>query len=162
MVYHIFLASHFVASYDVCKYVKLCLELNSSMHVPADCPGTESERAGQAASCQGCPNQQACASAPKGVDPDVAAIEERLRAVKHKILVLSGKGGVGKSTFASQLAFALAQSDRSVRPKLNDTITLSCPIFLADVVQVFAKLVRSLDCCTCMPEQSQDQGYPVY
>ena len=36
------------------------------------------------------------------------AIEERLRHVKHKILVLSGKGGVGKSTFATQLAFALA------------------------------------------------------
>jgi Mrp family chromosome partitioning ATPase len=28
--------------------------------------------------------------------------------VKHKILVLSGKGGVGKSTVSAQLAFALA------------------------------------------------------
>ncbi|KAM7278535.1 hypothetical protein ACFE04_005669 [Oxalis oulophora] len=28
--------------------------------------------------------------------------------VKHKILVLSGKGGVGKSTFSAQLSFALA------------------------------------------------------
>ncbi len=70
--------------------------------------GPESEQAGKADSCAGCPNQAACASAPKGPDPDILAIEERLRNVKHKILVLSGKGGVGKSTFATQLAFALA------------------------------------------------------
>lgn len=80
--------------------------------VPADanesCPGTNAEAAGRAAACAGCPNQQACATAPKGVDPDVVAVAERLRDVKHKILVLSGKGGVGKSTFASQLAYGLA------------------------------------------------------
>ena len=79
--------------------------------VPADanesCPGTNAEAAGRAAACAGCPNQQACATAPKGVDPDVVAVAERLRDVKHKILVLSGKGGVGKSTFASQLAYGL-------------------------------------------------------
>lgn len=39
---------------------------------------------------------------------DLAAISERLKDVKHKILVLSGKGGVGKSTVSAQLAFALA------------------------------------------------------
>ena len=79
-----------------------------------DCPGTESERAGQAAACEGCPNQEACATAPKGPDPDLAAIEARMRSVRHKILVLSGKGGVGKSTFAAQLAFALASKDKEV------------------------------------------------
>jgi Mrp family chromosome partitioning ATPase len=31
--------------------------------------------------------------------------------VKHKILVLSGKGGVGKSTFSAQLALAFAADD---------------------------------------------------
>ena len=31
-----------------------------------------------------------------------------MKDVKHKILVLSGKGGVGKSTVSSQLAFILA------------------------------------------------------
>lgn len=45
---------------------------------------------------------------------DLVAIEERMRTVKHKILVLSGKGGVGKSTFAAQLSFALAGLDKQI------------------------------------------------
>ncbi|CAK9874856.1 unnamed protein product [Sphagnum jensenii] len=86
--------------------------------VPEDanqhCPGTEAETAGKASACEGCPNQQICATAPKGPDPDLAAIEERMSSVKHKVLVLSGKGGVGKSTFAAQLSFALAGQDKQV------------------------------------------------
>lgn len=35
-----------------------------------------------------------------------------MRTVKHTLLVLSGKGGVGKSTFAAQLSFALAEADK--------------------------------------------------
>ncbi|RYG52083.1 ATP-binding protein [archaeon] len=42
------------------------------------------------------------------------AVAARLSDVKHIILVLSGKGGVGKSTFSSQLAFTLAHYGRSV------------------------------------------------
>lgn len=34
-----------------------------------DCPGTQSEAAGKASACEGCPNQKICASAPKGPDP---------------------------------------------------------------------------------------------
>jgi NUBPL iron-transfer P-loop NTPase len=48
------------------------------------------------------------------VHPDLAAIEERLRSIKHKILILSGKGGVGKSTFSAQLALALAAAGKEV------------------------------------------------
>jgi hypothetical protein len=51
----------------------------------------------------------ACCSA------DLAAIAERMSKVKNKLLVLSGKGGVGKSTFATQLAFALAAQGKEVR-----------------------------------------------
>jgi Mrp family chromosome partitioning ATPase len=40
---------------------------------------------------------------------------ERLNNIKHKLLVLSGKGGVGKSTFSAQLSFALAQTGAEVR-----------------------------------------------
>ncbi|KAL1472927.1 hypothetical protein MTO96_022700 [Rhipicephalus appendiculatus] len=80
---------------------------------PASCPGTGSDLAGKAASCAGCPNQRLCASgATRGPDPDVAVIAQRLLAVKHIILVLSGKGGVGKSSVTSLLASGLALSDK--------------------------------------------------
>lgn len=78
------------------------------------CPGPEAETAGKVDACEGCPNQEICATAPKGPDPDLIAIGERMATVKHKILVLSGKGGVGKSTFAAQLSFALAEQDKQV------------------------------------------------
>ena len=80
--------------------------------IPENCPGTSSENAGKASTCAGCPNQQICASgAVRGPDPDVALVQERMKDVKNKILVLSGKGGVGKSTFSSQLAVCLTELD---------------------------------------------------
>ena len=42
------------------------------------------------------------------------AIDERLKGVKHKIFVLSGKGGVGKSTVAVNIACALARKEMRV------------------------------------------------
>ncbi|XP_042865042.1 cytosolic Fe-S cluster assembly factor nubp1-like isoform X1 [Penaeus japonicus] len=76
---------------------------------PEHCPGTNSEDAGKASACAGCPNQQVCASgATKAPDPDLGAVKERLDTIKYKILVLSGKGGVGKSTVSAMLARALA------------------------------------------------------
>ncbi|KAK6151363.1 hypothetical protein DH2020_013998 [Rehmannia glutinosa] len=91
---------------------------NGGKEIPQDanehCPGPESESAGKSDACEGCPNQEACATAPKGPDPDLVSIVERMTTVKHKILVLSGKGGVGKSTFSAQLSFALAAMDFQV------------------------------------------------
>jgi len=79
------------------------------------CVGPQSEVAGKASGCAGCPNQSACASgAAKAPDPAQAHVLGRMASVKHKILVLSGKGGVGKSTFSAQLAFALAQQGKQV------------------------------------------------
>lgn len=83
------------------------LEKPAMQNANAECVGPESAEAGIAASCQGCPNAAICAAAPKGPDPDIPLIKERLAGVKHKVLVISGKGGVGKSTMTKELAFAL-------------------------------------------------------
>lgn len=75
---------------------------------PEHCPGPESENAGKGDACVGCANKEICESLPKGPDPDIPLINKRLANIDHKILVLSGKGGVGKSTFTSMLSWALA------------------------------------------------------
>eukprot|EP00112_Aurelia_sp_Birch-Aquarium-sp1_P002640 Seg1295.1 transcript_id=Seg1295.1/GoldUCD/mRNA.D3Y31 product="Cytosolic Fe-S cluster assembly factor NUBP1-like" protein_id=Seg1295.1/GoldUCD/D3Y31 len=77
-----------------------------------ECPA-ESEQAGKADVCQGCPGQALCKSMG-GVDPDQKLIDIRMKAIKHKILVLSGKGGVGKSSIASLLSMALGRQNKSV------------------------------------------------
>lgn len=75
------------------------------------CPGEQSEEKGKASACDGCPNQKECQAggAPK-VDPTVELVKEKLSSVKNIIMVLSGKGGVGKSTIASQIALSLSQN----------------------------------------------------
>ena len=54
-----------------------------------------------------------------------AAVEEirvRLSSVKHKVLVLSGKGGVGKSTFTAHLAHGLAHNENKQVYKCELTV----------------------------------------
>jgi len=88
---------------------------------PEHCPGTQSESAGKATPCQGCPNRQICASGgAAGPDPALEDIRQRMLSVKHKILILSGKGGVGKSTVSSLLARRLASRDRDRQIALLD------------------------------------------
>ncbi len=56
----------------------------------------------------------------KEMDPDLKRfieqkeLKKRLSAIKHKILVLSGKGGVGKSTVAVNMAVLLALQGKKV------------------------------------------------
>jgi len=62
-------------------------------------------------------------------------VKQRLSSVKHKILVLSGKGGVGKSTVSSLLARAFAAQDteknvsRSGLKSLFTQTTYQFPLF---------------------------------
>ena len=77
--------------------------------IPSDCPGVDSASAGKSSACAGCPNQKFCESGEKPPqDPSIQLVADRLKSVKSVILVLSGKGGVGKSTVAAQLAYMLA------------------------------------------------------
>ncbi|KAJ1306598.1 hypothetical protein OPQ81_007597 [Rhizoctonia solani] len=81
-------------------------------NAPEHCPGTESEQAGKADACNGCANQEICASGvTTGPDPSLPLIRSRMKNIKRKVLVLSGKGGVGKSTFTAQLGWAFAADE---------------------------------------------------
>jgi ATP-binding protein involved in chromosome partitioning len=48
------------------------------------------------------------------VDPQDQAIQESLSLIKHKLLVMSGKGGVGKSSVSANLAVALSRRGAKV------------------------------------------------
>ncbi len=78
------------------------------------CVGPASETAGRASSCAGCPSQAACSSGAARVDLSAPDIALRQAPIRHRVLVLSGKGGVGKSTVSCQLAFSLAAKDHRV------------------------------------------------
>jgi len=56
-----------------------------------------------------------CATAnPAATESDEQRIDQRMDQIKHKIFVMSGKGGVGKSTIAVNMAVALAEEGKKV------------------------------------------------
>ncbi|UKK01255.2 nucleotide binding protein 2 [Theileria orientalis] len=73
--------------------------------VPDSCPGPGTEKAGLSTSCEGCPNKAFCSS--NNPNTGEAEVRNCLKNIENIIIVASGKGGVGKSTVATQLAFSL-------------------------------------------------------
>jgi len=64
-------------------------------------------------SCKTCESETCSAKEPRGDESiedflERQALAERLCRIRHKLLVLSGKGGVGKSTVAANLAVSFA------------------------------------------------------
>lgn len=95
----------------------------------------------------------------KKLEEQERRIRERMGRIKHKVVVLSGKGGVGKSTVTANLAVMLAKSGFSVGV-LDGDITGPCipqmlgargekptitPNGLSPVVGVFGVRIVSMD-----------------
>jgi len=64
----------------------------------------EKERCDVSVQCDTCDGSGKC----KNEDQQKRRLEHRLFQIRHKIIVMSGKGGVGKSTVATNLAAAMA------------------------------------------------------
>jgi len=69
---------------------------------------------GRAEACKGCPGQSLCMNANSKGIAEAEKLEVRMKVIKHKIVIMSGKGGVGKSTVAWQLALKLSQLGNKV------------------------------------------------
>jgi len=98
-------------SISVCSSNRL-----SVLSIPEGCP-SNTEFQGKASICEGCPGQSMCKSFStlgSAQDADQEQLDLRMNAITHKILVLSGKGGVGKSSVAASMAIALSEQGKKV------------------------------------------------
>ncbi len=67
-----------------------------------------SEKCDSGNSCQSCDSAQKCSQTEKEVH-EAAMIENRMNKIKYKFMVISGKGGVGKTSVSVNLGTTLAK-----------------------------------------------------
>ena len=63
--------------------------------------------------CQSCEQSEKCSQEDKQAHEQIV-LDEKMSYIKHKFMVISGKGGVGKSTVATNLAITLAKEGYAV------------------------------------------------
>lgn len=149
----------------------------------AGCVGPTSADAGKSSACDGCPNQAACGSGAFNSPEAIAkaqAEKQKLRTslenVSHTVLVLSGKGGVGKSTVSCQLAHTLASMGYAVGLLDVDLCGPSAPRMILGDAHATAQIAQSASggwipvynpdkpnlCCVSisflLPDENRDQA----
>src|SRR5210317_928289 len=72
-----------------------------------------SEKCDSGNSCQSCGSAQKCSQTDKE-SHEAALIESRMNNIKHKFMIISGKGGVGKTSVSVNLATTLAKQGYKV------------------------------------------------
>jgi ATP-binding protein involved in chromosome partitioning len=64
--------------------------------------------------CNSCATSNECSDAKKAEYEKQQKLKQKLSKIKHKIAIISGKGGVGKSTVTANLAMAFAMQGNKV------------------------------------------------
>ena len=72
-----------------------------------------SENCAEGATCGSCSSSESCSAEDKQKREE-EVLQARLSHIKHRLVVMSGKGGVGKSTIAVSLAVSLARQGHKV------------------------------------------------
>jgi len=149
----------------------------------AECVGPTSSKAGKSSACDGCPNQKACGSgafsSPEAIakaEVETTKLKTSLGNVSHTVLVLSGKGGVGKSTVSCQLAHTLASMGYAVGLLDVDLCGPSAPRMILGDAHLRAQISQSASggwipvynpdkpnlCCVSisflLPDENRDQA----
>ena len=84
--------------------------------------------------CDACSSKGSCTSDPETCDQNASSerneqqqkIKTNLAAIKNRIAIVSGKGGVGKSTVTAGIALALAKNGYSVGILDADVAARTC------------------------------------
>lgn len=78
------------------------------------CIGSNSSLAGNSVACQGCPNKSNCSSKSNSIDNIKETLKKSLVDIPFILMIMSGKGGVGKSTVSAGLSQSFSSQNYSV------------------------------------------------